>query len=152
MSLRGPRGVDLVKGETFTLAASAARTPTAGTNGTAVYFNGERSRYVVLLDVTAAATDVGDYLDVYIDWSLDNSTWYNGGNMTRVLGNGGAKKYWAVFDPSTPGTSAIDVTSDAASGVIRPSTFGVYLRARWVIVNAGTADASFTFSVTGFAQ
>lgn len=151
MPSKGPRGVELLQGETFTLASSAARTATAGTNGTAVFFGGERKRLVVLLNVTAAGTEVDDTLDVYIDHSFDNATWFNGGNMTRVLGNGGAKKFFAVFDPSAPGTSAIDVTSDAASGAIRPSTFGAYIRARWIIVDAGGTAASFTFSVTGYA-
>lgn len=149
---KGPRGSDLTQGETFTLAASAARIATSGTNGTAVYFGGERSRFFVLLDVTAAATDGADTLDVYIDVSPDDATYINAAHMTQCLGNGGAKKFYAVLDPSAPGTAAIDVTTDATSGVVRPSAFGAYMRARWVIADGGGAAAGFTFSVTGWAE
>jgi len=148
----GNRGKDLDQGETFTLAASAARTATAVTNGTAIYFGGERQRFIVFLDVTAAATDIDDTLDVYIDFSLDNVTFYNGGHYTQVLGNGGVKSFYMVFDPSAPGTAGIAVTSDAAVNTVRPALIGPYIRARWVIVNPGGGAASFTFSVLGFAQ
>lgn len=151
MTRLGKRGTDLDAGEAFTLAASAARGATASTNGTAVYMAGERRRFFVLLNVTAAATDVDDTLDVYVDFSLDDSTYYNGGRFTRCLGNGGAKKFFAVWDPTTPGTADIAVTTDAAVSTIRPSVFGPYIRLRWVIVDPGAGAASFTFSVTGFA-
>lgn len=145
------RGVNLEQGEGITLIESAARGATAGTNGTAVYIAGERKRYIFILAVTAAATDVNDTLDVYVDWSLDNSTYYNGGHFTQVLGNGGAKSEYMVFDTTTPGTSAIAISSDAASGAVRPQIFGPYVRLRYVIVDPGAGAASFTFSVIGYA-
>ena len=148
----GSRGTDLLQGETVTLAASAARGATAGTNGTEVFLAGERKRFIFILDVTAAATDVDDTLDVYIDWSLDNVTYYNGSHFTQVLGNGGAKAFYHVFDASNPGTAGIAVSTDAAVNTVRPSLFGPYVRLRWVIVDPGGAAASFTFSVIGYAQ
>jgi len=151
MPRMGNRGTDLDQGETFTLAASAARTATAGTNGTELYFGGERQRFIVLLNVTAAATDVDDTLDVYIDWSLDNVTYFNGGHFTQVLGNGGVKAFYMVFDPSNPGTAGIAIATDAAVNTVRPALIGPYCRARWVIVNPGGGAASFTFSITGYA-
>lgn len=149
--IKGLRGVELIQGETFSLAASAARTATAGTNGTAVYFGGERRRLIVLLDVTNCDTDANDTLDVYLDWSFDDVTYYNGAHFTQKVGTDAAFKEYAVFDTTTPGTSTIDVTSDAAVSTVRPQVFGAYLRARWVIVNPGGSAASFTFSVTGWA-
>lgn len=152
MSHFSERGVNLDQGELITLKASGAVTETAGTNGTSVYIGGERRRYIFLLNVTAAATEVGDTLDVYVDWSFDNSTYINGGHFTQVLGNGGVKKYYMVFDPSAPGTSVIDATSDAASAAVRPALFGPYVRTRYVVVEANAnANSSFTFSVTGYA-
>lgn len=151
MPRMGNRGLDLDKGESFTLAASAARTATAGTNGTAYCFDGERHRYIVILNVTAAATDVDDTLDVYVDWSLDDVTYFNGGHFTQVLGNGGVKSFYMVFDPSAPGTAGVALATDAAVNTVRPSLFGPYMRARWVIVNPGAGAASFTFSVLGYA-
>lgn len=146
---KSPRGVDLRQGESITLAASAARTASA--NGTAVYIGGERRRFIFICSITASATDAGDTLDVYIDWSLDNSTFYNGGHFTQQAGNGAAAKMFMVFDPSNPGTSVIAVTSDAASGAVRPGLFGPYVRARWAIADSGDANSSHTFSVLGYA-
>ncbi len=145
---KGLRGVELVQGEAITLAASAART--AGANGTAVFLGGERQRFVFLLSVTASATDAGDTLDVYIDWSLDNVTWLNGGHFGQQAGNGAAKKEWMTFDPTNPGTSSIAVTSDAAAGAVRPGVLGPYVRARWAIADSGDANQSHTFSVVGY--
>lgn len=147
--MKGPRGVELLQGETITLAASAART--AGANGTAMYVGGERERLIVLLSVTASATDAADTLDVYVDWSLDNTTWFNGGHFAQQAGNGAAKKEYMIFDPSNPGTASILVTSDAAAGAVRPAAFGVYLRARWAIADSGDANQSHTFSVVAYA-
>ncbi len=148
---KSERGVNLEQGESIILLASAARGATAGTNGAGQYIGGERRRYIFILSVSAAATDVTDTLDVYVDWSLDDSTYFNGGHFTQCLGNGGVKKYYMVFDPSAPGTSVIDMTSDAASGAVRPALFGPYVRTRWIIVDPGAGAASFTFAVTGYA-
>lgn len=139
--------------EIITLAASAARTPTAGTNGDA-YAVWRAKRAVVVCEFTAKATDEGDTCDVYVDVSPDaGTTWLNAVHFTQALGNGtDAAKEYAVLDSNTPGTSAVDATSDAASGAVRPALFGGLMRARWVIVNTGTANASFTFKVTAYLQ
>jgi hypothetical protein len=146
---KGPRGSELLQGETIALAASAART--AGANGTSFFVGGERKRVIVLLNVTASATDAADTLDVYIDWSLDDTTWFNGGHFAQQAGNGAAKKEFMIFDASNPGTASILVTSDAAAGAVRPAAFGAYIRARWAIADSGDANQSHTFSVTAYA-
>jgi hypothetical protein len=146
----GPRGVELAQGETFTLAASAARI--VGANGSWVYLGGERTRLVILCDITASATAAGDTLDVYVDVSFDGTNSVgNAIHFTQQAGNGSAAKLFAVLDPSAPGTSVIATTTDAASGVVRPALFGPYYRARWAVVDAGGGDTSHTFSVTGYA-
>lgn len=149
--LKGPRGKELLQGEALTLKASSAIGATAGTNGTGVFIGGERRRYIFLLTVSAAATDVTDTLDVYIDWSLDDSTYYNGGHFTQCTGTGGAKTYYAVFDATTGTTAGVDVTTDQAANTFKPTLFGPYVRARWVVVDPGAGAASFTFAVTGYA-
>jgi hypothetical protein len=151
MAIIGSRGVNLEAGEAFTLKASSALGDTAGTNGTGVYIGGERQRYIVVLDVTAGATDAADILNVFIDWSLDDVTYFNGGHFTPVLGNAAVKAFFMVFDPSAPGTADIAITSDAANSTVRPSLFGPYIRARWIIVDGGGHLESFTFSVKGYA-
>jgi hypothetical protein len=145
------RGSDLKQGEAITLKASSAIGATAGTNGTAVEIHGERQRFIFILDVTAAASEVTDTLDVYVDWSLDNVTYYNGGHFTQCLGNGGAVSYYMVFDPSAGVATDVDVTADQAVSTVVPSLFGPYVRARWVEVDAGGVASSFTFSVLGYA-
>jgi hypothetical protein len=152
MSVISKRGVDLIQGESLTLFASAARGASAGTNGTPVEVQGERPRYVVLLNITAAATEGTDTLDVYVDvLGPDAATWLNAIHFTQAIGTGGAKKFWAVLDPSNPGTAVVDVTTDAAASVVRPSLFGSQIRGRYVEVDAGGAASSFTFALTVYA-
>ena len=138
-------------GAAFTLAASAAREATAGTNGTAVNVDGKWVAMIVLCEFTAKATDATDTCDVYVD-VLVNATWINAIHFTQALGNGtDAAKEYAVLCPSGGNTTVTTATADAASGVVRGDAFGSQIRARWVIVNTGTDDESFTFSVTGYA-
>lgn len=136
-------------GSVITLAASAARTSSASGDGVDV--TGFR-RAVILCDITASATAAGDTLDVYIDvLGPDGTTWLNAVHYTQQAGNGAARKEFAVLDPSSPGTSVINVTSDAAAAAVRPSLFGSKMRARWVMVDAGgDANTSHTFSVTAY--
>lgn len=151
MAEMSARGKNLQQGESITVfAATTTAGAVASTNGTAVYIGGERKKYLFLLNVTAAATDAADTLNVYVDWSIDGTTYINGGHFTEVLGDGGAKKYYMVFDATNPGTSVIDATSDAASGAVRPGMFGAYIRGRYAVVDAD-ADSAFTFTVTGYA-
>jgi hypothetical protein len=152
MTMRGPRGSNLLQGEVITLAALAART--AGANGTAVNIAGERRRFVIVNAITVSATDAADTLDVYVDFSLDSAIWYNAVHFTQRAGNLPAtpRTEYAVLDPSNPGTAVINVTADAAAAAVRPALFGPYIRARWAIVDAGGAgDQSHTFSVIAYA-
>lgn len=145
-----PRGHDLRQGELITLAASAART--SGANGDWIFVGGERQRFIILCDITASATDAGDTLDVYIDVSFDGTN--SAGNavhFTQQAGNGAARKEFAILDPANPGTSVINVTSDAAAAAVRPALFGPYFRARWAIADSGDANQSHTFSVQMYA-
>ena len=144
----GSRGADLQKGEPIELFAAAARTVTAGVDGDAFYVGGERVGYIFYLDVTAAATAAGDILDVYIDWSLDDTTWFNGARFTRVLGNGGAVSFYTAFVVQGIDND-VALTNDAAAGDTRGTMLAPYVRGRYVITEAD--DASFTFSLIGYA-
>jgi hypothetical protein len=149
--MKGARGSELTQGELITLLASAARTVTAGANGTAKFVGGERKRFIVLCDITASATEAGDTLDVYVDVSLDDVTYFNAIHFTQQAGNGAARKEIAILDPANPGTAVINVTSDAAAAAVRPAAFGAYMRVRWVVVEANAnANSSHTFSVTAY--
>lgn len=109
---------------------------------------------LVQLDVTAAATDVGDTLDAYIDTSIDGGTkWNNIVHFTQVLGNGGAKTFVACIKNDNPGASAVfATTSDAAAGATRQIGFGDRIRFRTTTVDAGTANIGFTYSLKAFLK
>ncbi len=117
-------------------------------------FNQPWKELMVQLDVTAAATDATDTLDVYIDMSIDGGTrWNNLIHFTQVLGNGGAKTFVAVIKNDNPGASAVfATTSDAAAGATRQIGFGDRIRVRSVSVDASTQNVSFTFSVKAFLK
>jgi hypothetical protein len=142
-----------MKTRELTLAASTARTPTAGTNGTSYPCEGWQ-RAICTVIFTAKATDSGDLCDVYVDISPDSgTTWINAIHFTQALGNGtDAATEFGVLFANTPGTATIAATADATSGVVRPTVFGNLIRARWIIVNSGTADASFTFAVKALLE
>ncbi len=128
------------------------------TNAYAIYpglgykLNQPWKEMMVQLDVTAAATDVGDTLDVYVDMSIDGGTkWNNIAHFTQVLGNGGAKTFVAVIKNDNPGATAVfATTSDAAAGATRQIGFGDRIRLREVCVDAGTQNVSFTYSIKAF--
>ena len=149
-TVKSKRGVELLQGETLTLAASAART--SGANGDWVFVGGERTSIMFYLNITASATDAGDTLDVYIDVSLDGTN--SIGSVIRFAqqaGNGSASKRMAAIDVSG-GTSTTDITSDVAAGTVRLGMFGPYYRARWAIADSGNANSSHTFSVQAYAR
>ncbi|MCC7139779.1 MAG: hypothetical protein IT460_15255 [Planctomycetes bacterium] len=128
--------------ERQTLVAAAARTATAGDAGAAARLP-IAGAYVFVLDVTEAATDVGDTLDVFVQ-ALLGSTWVDVAHFTQVLGNGGAKRYVAKVCAGVAEAMFSDASALAAGSVRH--VVGDAWRARWVIVDAD-ADASFTFSV-----
>lgn len=102
-----------------------------------------------LLTVSAAATEVGDTLDVYLQSSIDGgTTWDDFVHFTQVLGNGGAKKYIAYWNALPSPESELGAPTDAtlAAGV-KQGPIGEKIRTKWVIVDAGTANASFTFKI-----
>jgi hypothetical protein len=139
--------------QAITLRASGAATVVAGATGTPVGGLGNYRRLIFVNAITASANEAGDTLDVYVDASLDNVTYYNVIHFTQQAGNAAARTEYAVLDPAAPGTSTINITSDAASGAVRPAGWGLYYRARWTVVEANAnANASHTFSVIGYAQ
>ena len=152
MTIKGPRGIELLQGEAFVLEPSSAHvTIAANVAGVNQYtVRGERSRFVFLIDLTAAANLVGDTLDVFIDaLAPDGATWLNAIHFPQMLGNGGAKKFFAILDAANPGTACFDVSADAAVNTVRPALFGSDFRGRYTI--AGGGAQSFTFSLTAYA-
>ena len=131
-----------------TLLASAART--AGTaNGSAVALKNSTRALAFLLNVSAAATDAGDTLDVKIQHSPDQgTTWDDIAHFSQVLGNGGAVKEMAFIslDASPEDELRVPSTALSAGSVMQGPVFP-YIRAVGVIVDAD-GDGGFTYSVT----
>lgn len=153
---KGKRGIALTNGETITLLSAAARTASANTGASDgwEYIGGERGKIVIILDITASATDAGDTLDVYIDLSL-TGTQVDGiaVRFTQQAGNGSANRQMAILNDAVSfGTSVIPVSSAPGSGAVRPGMIGApYIRARAVLADSGDGNTSHTFSVTAYA-
>ena len=130
---------------TTTLRASAASTAT-GTSD-AVFMPDAPNAYVFVLDVSAAATEVDDTLDVTVQTMIDGTNWIDVVHFTQVLGNGGAKRYIAKISAESSQTMFENATALAA-GAIR-NIVGNKWRCSWVQVDPGGGADSFTFSVVG---
>ncbi len=118
---------------TTTSAGTAAVKPPIAPNGIAF-----------TLDVSAAATDAVDSLDVFVQTKLDGTNWVDVIHFTQVIGNGGAKRFIAKLC-SPQAETMFNNASALAAGSIR-NLLGDEYRVRWDIVDAN-ANASFTFSV-----
>lgn len=99
--------------------------------------------------LTAAATEVGDTLDVFIDTSFDGgTTWLNIVHFAQSTGTSEPDRAVAIVNPnSSVMTAPTDVASDAAAGAVR-HFLGDQVRVRYTMVQAATNDnESFTFVV-----
>lgn len=130
----------------LTLLASAARTA----SGVAVLtIPNLRTVWggVFLLNVSEAASLVGDTLDVYLQGSVDGINYNDFIYFTQVLGNGGAKVYEAKWSRDMNIETELGAPSDKAmgAGVLQGPQAISYWRLAWVI--EGESSKSFTFSV-----
>lgn len=140
--------------KSLTLRASAAQAGAGTVNGTEQKLQQNFSEAVVTLDVTVAATDSNDTLDVYIDTSYDGGTsWVNVGHFTQVLGNGGAKKFVMSLKSNPIATSnVVPAGTDQTAGNALQIPLGDRLRYRGVVVDPTGTNASFTYSVVAFLR
>ena len=135
----------------LTLLASAARTASGDSGALGKPPHPELIKNAsIILDVTVAATDVDDTLNVFVQ-SLKHGLWEDLVHFTEVLGNGGAKKFIAEWAGGDPVDAELGAPEDAAlaAGVKQGGKLGTDLRVKFVIVDPGGGAASFTFSVSG---
>jgi len=130
--------------EVVTLAASEARTETGNTSSSVRLPNARG--FAFALDVTAAATDASDTLDVFVQTKIDGTNWVDVLAFTQVTGNGGTKRHIGTINP-TNATTMFENGSALSAGSVRHIT-GDEWRVRWSIDDQASDDASFTFSVT----
>jgi hypothetical protein len=150
--MKKPHGLNW---EILTLLASAVHTEEANAAGASVEV-GDIDKALVVLDVTASATDAGDTLDVYVDVSWDGGTsWFNAIHFAQQAGNGAAKKELAVLSSEVNATdpdAVLAITGDAAAGVIRQPLLGPLMRVRSTVVRLTGTDESHTFSVKAYVK
>jgi hypothetical protein len=132
-----------------TLLASAARTVSGV--GSELPISNNNEGLIFLLTITNAGTDAGDLLDVFVQDSMDDGvTWNDLVRFTQVIGTGAdAQKLLAHVAAKIVPTTPQGAPNDAAmSAGCRQGPFGPRLRAKWVITDSGTDDATFTFGVS----
>lgn len=126
------------------LLASAARTATG--EGAAVTINDAGDHLSLQLDVTLAATEAGDTLDVFVQTTIDGTNWIDVVHFTQAVGNGGAKRHIAKISKMEPQAMFENGTALAAGSVRH--ILGEQYRVRWTIADVTTVgNVSFTFSV-----
>lgn len=129
----------------ITLLASTTTAAGAVTaTSTAVHIPGKPTAVAFVLDVTAAATDAGDTLDVKVQCRLDGTNYVDVCSFTQVLGNGGAKRH--IGKINTDIAQAMFADAALAAGSIR-NLIGEVWRVSYTQVDADN-NASFAFSVT----
>ena len=134
----------------LTLLASAARTASGDSGALGKPLHPELIEAAsFIIDVTAAADDVDDTLNVFIQ-SFKHGIWEDLVHFTEVLGNGGAVKEITEWARDVAVDAEILAPQDAAlaEGVKQGGILGTDLRIKWVVVDPTGADATFTFSVS----
>ena len=117
---------------------------------------GDWNAMLVILNITASATDAGDTLDVFLDISFDQVTWLNAVHFTQQAGNNGVVQELAVLYPGHPDASDPHatkiITADGASAEVRPQLGAPFVRVRSTVVRLTGTDESHTFSVIAYTD
>lgn len=117
----------------------------SSTNTDAVRLPGMVNAVVFVCDLSAAATDAGDLLDIKVQTKVDGTNWVDVIHFTQILGNGGAKRFVAKLLANTAETLFADGVLSAGTTVRH--LLGDEWRINYVQVDAD-ANASFTWKVT----
>jgi hypothetical protein len=124
----------------------ASTTVTATSTGSAIAVPEGTIAVNIQVDVTALATDAGDHLDVYLQTTFDGTNWTDIARITQQDGNGSASRnYHSITAYGVTTYENASALGEAAGRDI----LGHQVRVRYVVTDAGTDDASFTFSVYG---
>lgn len=134
--------------EVATLLASTAVTATS--TGTTAVRLPVAAAYLFVLDLTNAATDVGDTLDVFIQTRVDDAggeNWLDIVHFTQILGNGSDTLQYVSKVTRDLATAEYEVGTALGAAAVR-NIMGDEYRVRYAIVDSGDADQTFTFGVT----
>lgn len=128
------------------LASTTTAAGAVDSQGAAVYLPGMVRAYGFVLDLTNAATDVGDTLDVKVQTKIDGTNWLDVVHFTQILGNGSNTLRFIEKCAARPAFAGFEVGTALTAGNVR-DLLGDVWRVKYDQVDADT-DASFTFSVT----
>lgn len=128
------------------LAETTTANGAVNTNGSAERLPGMVNAVTFVLDVSAAATDAGDTLDVKVQTKLDGTNWIDVVHFTQCVGDGGAKRHVAKIMADTAQAMFADGAALGAGNIRH--LLGDEWRVNYVQVDAAADTASFTFSVT----
>lgn len=126
-----------------TLASVTTSGAVSSTNTTAVAISRPPGGMILICDLTAASTDVGDTLDVKVQTQI-GGLWVDVAYFTQMLGNGGTKRFAAKLMNQTA-FSLGDVAGALTAGNVR-HLVGDAWRVNYVTVDAN-ANGAFTFAV-----
>lgn len=126
-----------------TLASITTAGAVSSTNTTAVPITRPQNGMILVCDLTSAATDVGDTLDIKVQ-TLIGGLWVDVCYFTQMLGNGGTKRFGAKLMTQTA-FSLGDIAGALTAGNVR-HLFGEAWRVNYVVVDAN-ANSAFTFAV-----
>jgi hypothetical protein len=136
-------GLEISNQEQKLLATVTTSGAVSSTNVGQTAISRPRNGMIFVCDLTAAATDVGDTLDVKVQTNL-GGLWVDVAYFTQMLGNGGTKRFAAKIMAQTAFALG-DVAGALTAGNVR-HLFGDEWRVNYVTVDAN-ANSSFTFSV-----
>lgn len=115
----------------------------------------ELNAFAVELKVSAAATEAGDLLSLWVQTSFDGgSTWSDVGRFADVLGNGGAVSRVMQWHGALVTTAEEAIQNKAvAASAVRNGCIGDRLRLAATVTEANANNnAAFTFTVKGIAR
>lgn len=136
--------------EPVTLAGSAARTATGQGDAVRLVNNLRDCRGIAFVfDLTNAATDNADKLDVYVQTRLDRSDWIDIVHFTQIDGDGDNAQQYIAKVSADAAQAEFSPGSALSENAIR-NLIGEDFRVSWVVTPDADdpADQTFTFSVT----
>jgi hypothetical protein len=133
-------------GDAIELLASTTQAGAATDNGsTNIYMPGMVNGFAFTLDVTAAATESNDKLDVFVQTKIDATNWLDVVHFTQCDGDGGVLTYVEKICADAA-EAGFETGTALGEGEVR-NLLGDMWRVRWVTLDPTGSNASFTFSV-----
>jgi len=130
-------------------SGNASAATSGNTRSTAITIPADIASGVFFLDCTTVASASADTLNVYLQHSVDGSTWDDFVSFSQVIGDvsTASAKVLAFWNPTgaAPETEMKTATTQTlAAGAVVQNPVGQQVAANWVTVGTG----SFTFSVS----